>query len=64
MAKVQSKRKPWTSDEVKQLKKIYRNRSTAEVAEELERTVSSIEAKARSLDLKKTKKYLRSIGRA
>jgi hypothetical protein len=64
MAKAQSKRKPWTSDEVKQLKKIYRNRSTAEVAEELGRTISSIEAKARSLDLKKTKKYLKSIGRA
>ena len=55
---------PWSKDEVKTLKKLYPRQSTAEVAEELNRTVGSVQAKASSLGLTKTKKYLKSIGRA
>jgi hypothetical protein len=62
-AKSASTAKQWTKDEVKHLKKMYRNASTAYVAKELGRSVSSVKAKASSLNLTKTKKYLKSIGR-
>ena len=54
---------PWSKDEVKLLKKIYRSSSNADVAKKLGRSVSSVTAKARALGLSKTKKYLKSIGR-
>jgi len=38
--------------------------STDAVAKKLRRTVSSVQNKARALGLKKTKKYLNSIGKA
>jgi len=54
----------WTAGEVKKLKSLFRSQSTKEVAKELGRSVSSVQAKASSLGLKKTKKYLKAIGRA
>lgn len=54
----------WSKDEVKLLKKIFRNRSNREVAEQLGRSIPSVSAKASALGLRKTKKYLKSIGRA
>lgn len=62
MAKKKQKRNLWTKDEIKQLKKIYRNRSTKEVAEKLDRKQTSVQSKASELGLTKTKKYLKSIG--
>jgi len=55
---------PWSSEEVKKLKKLFRNTSTSQVAAELERSVASVQSKAAKLGLTKTKKYLKSIGRA
>lgn len=54
----------WSKDDVKQLKKLFPRFGNAEVAKELGRTVTSVASKARSLGLAKTKKYLKSIGRA
>lgn len=51
----------WTKDEVRLLKKIFRNTSTEAVALDLCRTIAGVQAKASSLGLRKTKKYLRSI---
>lgn len=53
----------WNSDEVKTLKQLFRNNSNGEVAVVLERTPKSVERKASKLGLKKTKKYLKSLGR-
>ena len=53
----------WSGDEVKTLKKLFRNNSNTEVAVALERTSKSVERKAAKLGLKKTKKYLKSLGR-
>ena len=53
----------WTREEVRTLKSIFRNRSTFEVAELLDRTPKAVERKASKLSLTKTKKYLRSLGR-
>lgn len=54
----------WTRDEVKTLKQLFRGNSNADVAKLLERTPKSIERKAAKLGLRKTKKYLRTLGRA
>ena len=54
----------WSKDEVKLLKKTFRSMSNREVAEQLGRSVASVSAKASALGLRKTKKYLKSIGRA
>jgi len=54
----------WSKDEVKVLKQTFRNSSTKEVAEKLGRSVASVQAKASALGLTKTRKYLKSIGRA
>lgn len=56
-------RKRWTREEIKFLKKVFRNMRTADVAKRMKRTVSSVQQKATILGLKKTKKYLKSIGR-
>ena len=64
MAKRKLKSGAWSKEEVKQLKQMFRSASTKEVAEKLGRAERSVEAKASTLGLKKTKKYLKSIGRA
>lgn len=64
VAKKKLKTGEWSKDEVKLLKKMFRNTSTKEVAQELCRSASSVQSKATALGLKKTKKYLKSIGRA
>jgi hypothetical protein len=53
----------WTNDEIRALKKLFRSNSTSFVADTLGRTIKSIERKAARLGLKKTKKYLKSLGR-
>ena len=54
----------FSKNEVKILKKMFRSTSTKEVAAELNRKTKSVEAKASQLGLKKTKKYLKSVGLA
>lgn len=53
----------WSKDEVKLLKQAFRSSPTKKVAKKLNRSAASVQAKATSLELKKTKKYLKSIGR-
>jgi hypothetical protein len=64
MAKRTQKRKPWSKDDVKKLKKIFRNTNTKDVAKELKRSYAATQAKASQLKLTKTKKYLKSVGLA
>ena len=54
----------WTKDDVKTLKQLFRNNPNSVVADQLKRTPKSVERKAARLGLKKTKKYLRSMGRS
>jgi hypothetical protein len=66
MAKRKQKRtrKNWSSEEIKRLRKMFRNSSTADVAKKMRRSFASIQGKASVLGLRKTKKYLKSIGKA
>ena len=54
----------FSKNEVKILKKMFRSTSTKEVATKLNRKMKTVEAKASQLGLKKTKKYLKSVGLA
>ena len=62
--KVKSARKPWTKEDVKRLKQIFKNRTTKKVAEELGRTLKSVQGKATKLGLKKEKGYLKKVRKA
>jgi len=53
----------WSREEIRALKALFRNNSNVDVAEKLDRTAKSIERKASRLGLRKTKKYLRTLGR-
>jgi len=54
----------WTTADVKKLKKLYSSNLTADVAKELGRGTDAVKKKASRMGLGKTKKYLKSIGRA
>jgi hypothetical protein len=54
----------FSKNELKILKKMYSSTGTKEVAAKLGRKVKSVEVKASKLGLKKTKKYLKSVGLA
>ena len=54
----------FSKNEVKILKKMFRSTSTKKVASKLNRKTKSVEAKASQLGLKKTRKYLKSVGLA
>jgi hypothetical protein len=53
----------WTRDDVKQLKKLFPDRPTAEVAAELGRPTEAVKKKASRMGLKKSRMYMRSLGR-
>ena len=62
-ARKQLKRGHWNAGEVKQLRKLFGNHSTITVAAILNRGSDACKKKASRLGLKKTKAYLRSLGR-
>jgi hypothetical protein len=53
----------WTRDDVKQLKKLFPDRPTAEVAAKLGRPTEAVKKKASRMGLRKSRKYMRSLGR-
>ncbi|MBD3217703.1 MAG: hypothetical protein GF310_05450 [candidate division Zixibacteria bacterium] len=53
--------KPWTPTEVKTLRKIYKDTPTKDIARKFRRTVSSVQAKAGDLGLRKNKTYLKKM---
>ena len=59
--KKSKRQKPWSKDEVKLLKKLFRNTTTPKVAQKLRRSVPSVQGKASELGLKKTKKHLKLV---
>jgi len=63
-----AKKKPvkglWSKSEVSLLKKLFQSNSTAKVAARLGRSTDTVKKKASRMGLKKTKKYLKSLGRS
>jgi hypothetical protein len=53
----------WTRDDVKQLKKLFPDRPTADVAAELGRPTEAVKKKASRMGLRKSRRYMKSLGR-
>lgn len=54
----------WSKSNISLLKKLFSNNPTARVAARLGRPAKAVQRKAYKMGLKKSKKYLKSIGRA
>ena len=57
------KRGKWTANEIKTLKRLFPNLSTAHVAVVLGRPLEAVKKEASRLGLRKSRKRLRSLGR-
>ncbi|MFZ2148564.1 MAG: hypothetical protein WAV28_15220 [Sedimentisphaerales bacterium] len=68
MAEKKKKRKLikglWTGSELTLLKKLFQNTPTAEIAAKLGRPNDAVKKKASRMRLRKSKKYLKTLGRA
>jgi len=68
MAKKKKKKKAvkglWTKSEVNLLKKMFANNPTAAIAAKLGRPTEAVKKKASRMGLRKSKKYMKSLGRA
>jgi hypothetical protein len=53
----------WSKSEVSLLRKLFPNNPTAKVAARLGRPTEAVKKKALRMGLKKSKKYLKSLGR-
>ena len=54
----------WSKSEVSLLRKLFSTNPTAKIAARLRRPTDAVKKKASRMGLRKSKKYLRSIGRA
>ena len=69
MAKKKKKKKKlikglWSKSELSRLKKLFPNNPTAEIAAELGRSTDTVKKKASRMRLRKSKRYLKTLGRA
>lgn len=53
----------WSKDDLKQLKQLFPNHPTADVASNLGRPTEAVKKKASRMGLKKSRKYMKSLGR-
>jgi hypothetical protein len=60
----QGKKGTWSAGDVRLLTRLFANHTTAEVAKKLGRNLDNVKKKASRTRLKKSKSYLKSIGRA
>ncbi len=54
----------WSTADVNLLKKLFAENPTAVIAKKLRRSVDTVKKKASRMKLKKSKRYLKKIGRA
>jgi hypothetical protein len=54
----------WTKSELSQLRKLFPNNPTAKVAAKLGRPTDAVKKKASRMGLRKTKRYMKSLGRS
>jgi hypothetical protein len=64
MAKRKTVKGRWSKSDINLLKKLFPNNPTAQVAARLGRSAETVKKKAYGMGLKKSKKYLKSIGHA
>ena len=54
----------WSKTDIKTLKKLFSNNPTAKVAARLKRPFDAVKKKASRMGLRKTRKYMKSLGRS
>ena len=54
----------WSKSEVNLLRKLFANNPTAKIAARLGRPTEAVKKKASRMGLRKSKKYMKSLGRA
>lgn len=68
MAKKKKKKKLikglWTKSELNQLKKLFPNNPTAKISSTLGRPNDAVKKKASRMGLRKSKRYMKTLGRA
>jgi len=72
MAKKKTKKKAkkkltkglWSKSDLNQLKKLFPNKPTAAIAAKLGRPTDAVKKKASRMGLRKSKKYMKSLGRS
>ncbi|MCH8194151.1 MAG: hypothetical protein IIA65_09050 [Planctomycetes bacterium] len=64
MAKKKLTKGAWTKNDLKLLKRLFANNATADVSAKLGRPNEAVKKKASRLGLRKTKKYMKSLGRS
>ncbi len=64
MAKKKLKKGVWTKDDLKLLKKLFTSSATADVAAKLGRPTEAVKKKASRMGLRKSKKYMKTLGRS
>ncbi|MHC4122584.1 MAG: hypothetical protein ACYSSI_03345 [Planctomycetota bacterium] len=62
-AKKRVKKGLWSAGEIKLLKSLFSNNPTAEIAKKLGRALDAVKKKASRMKLRKSKKYMKSLGR-
>jgi hypothetical protein len=63
-AKKKKAPKGWKPDEVKLLRRLFPNNPTSKIAKQLRRKTDAVKKKASRMGLRKSKKYLKKLGRA
>lgn len=63
-AKKKLKKGIWTKSDISTLKKLFGNNPTAKIAAKLGRPTDAVKKKASRMGLRKSKKYMKSLGRA
>ncbi len=58
-----AKRTVWTTRDINLLKKLFPNNATSKIASKLGRKTDAVKKKASRMGLRKSKRYLRSLGR-
>jgi len=63
MAKKKIVKRLWSKSEITLPRKLFPNNPTAKIAARLGRSLDTVKKKASRMGLKKSKKYLKSLGR-
>jgi len=64
MAKKRAVKGVWTKSDLNLLKKLFPNNPTAKIAAKLGRATDAVKKKASRMGLRKSKRYMKSLGRA
>jgi len=64
MAKKRAIKGVWTKSDLSLLKKLFPNNPTAKIAAKLGRATDAVKKKASRMGLRKSKRYMKSLGRA